>query len=92
MDDDYKKQHPDIEIDKKSDSSDEDKSIGDSSALKPVLQDFFKLHPNFHPTTFLGDFAFDTIETYTFLKKEFKFQKAVIPYNPRNESTQVRIQ
>ena len=86
LDDDFKKQHPDIKIDKKSDSPDEDKSIGDSSALKPVLQDFFNLHPDFHTTTFLGDSAFDTIETYTFLKEEFKFQKAVIPYNPRNES------
>lgn len=87
LDDDFKQQHPDIEIDKKSDSPDEDKSIGDSSALRPVLQDFFKLHPDFQPTTFLGDSAFDTIETYTFLKNDFKFQKAVIPYNPRNEST-----
>lgn len=86
LDDDFKKRHPDIEISKKSDSPDEDKSIGDSSALKPVLQDFFYLHPDFHPITFLGDSAFDTIDTYTFLKEEFKFQKAIIPYNPRNES------
>lgn len=86
LDDDFKHNHPNIEIAKKSDSPDEDKSIGDSSALKPILQDFFKLHPAFHPTTFLGDSAFDTIDTYTFLKEEFKFKKAVIPYNPRNES------
>lgn len=86
FDDDFKKSHPDIEIEKKSDSPDEDKSIGDSSALKPVLHDFFNLHPNFHPSIFLGDSAFDTIETYSFLKHEFLFQKAVIPYNPRNES------
>lgn len=57
LDDDFKKQHPDIEIDKKSDSPDEDKSVGDSSALKPVLHDFFKLHPDFHPKIFLGDSA-----------------------------------
>lgn len=87
LDDDFKQKHPDIEIDKKSDSPDEDKSIGDSSALKPVLQDFFELHPNFHPSIFLGDSAFDTIDTYTFLKDEFNFKKAIIPYNPRNEST-----
>ncbi|WP_326906634.1 transposase [Sedimentibacter sp. MB31-C6] len=87
LDDDFKQKHQDIEIDKKSDSPDEDKSIGDSSALKPVLQDFFELHPDFHPSTFLGDSAFDTIETYTFLKDEFNFKKAIIPYNTRNEST-----
>lgn len=66
LDDDFKQKHPNIEIDKKSDSPDEDKSIGDSSALKPVLQDFFELHPDFHPSIFLGDSAFDTIDTYTF--------------------------
>ncbi len=87
LDDDFKKQHPDIEFNKKSDSPDEDKSIGDSSALKPILQDFFKLHPDFHPTIFLGDSAFDSIDTYTFLKEDFKFKKALIPYNPRNESS-----
>jgi hypothetical protein len=73
LDDDFKQKHPDIEIEKKSDSPDEDKSIGDSSALKPVLQDFFELHPDFHPSVFLGDSAFDTIDTYTFLKDEFNF-------------------
>jgi hypothetical protein len=87
LDDDFKQKHPEIEIDKKSDSPDEDKSIGDSSALKPVLQDFFELHPDFHPSVFLGDSAFDSIDTYTFLKDEFNFEKAIIPYNPRNEST-----
>lgn len=87
LDDVFKQKHPDIEIVKKSDSPDEDKSIGDSSALKPILQDFFELHPNFHPSIFLGDSAFDTIDTYTFLKDEFNFKKAIIPYNPRNEST-----
>ena len=74
-------------VEKKSDSPDEDKSIGDSSSLKPVLSDFFALHPGFHPDTFLGDSAFDAIETYGFLKEEFHFSKALIPYNLRNEST-----
>ncbi len=72
LDDDFKQKHPDIEINKKSDSPDEDKSIGDSSALKAVLQDFFELHPDFHPSVFLGDSAFDTIDIYTFLKDEFQ--------------------
>lgn len=86
LDDGFKNAHPEIPVEKKSDSPDEDKSVGDSSSLKPILSDFFALHPGFHPDTFLGDSAFDTIETYGFLKDEFHFSKAVIPYNPRNES------
>ena len=87
LDDDFKNDHPEMSIEKKSDSPDEDKSIGDSTALKPVLQDFFSQHPDFKPDTFLGDSAFDTIDTYGFLKDEFHFSKALIPYNTRNEST-----
>ena len=87
LDDDFKAAHPEMPVEKKSDSPDEDKSIGDSSALKPVLSDFFLLHPHFQPDTFLGDSAFDTIDTYGFLKKDFHFSKALIPYNSRNEST-----
>lgn len=87
LDDDFKAAHPEMPVEKKSDSPDEDKSIGDSSSLKPVLSDFFALHPGFHPDTFLGDSAFDAIETYGFLKEEFHFSKALIPYNLRNEST-----
>lgn len=87
LDDDFKAAHPEMPVEKKSDSPDEDKSIGDSSALHPVLSDFFTLHPHFHPDTFLGDSAFDTIETYGLLKDGFHFSKALIPYNPRNEST-----
>lgn len=87
LDDEFKAAHPEMPVEKKSDSPDEDKSIGDSSALKPVLSDFFSLHPGFQPDTFLGDSAFDTIETYGFLKDDFHFSKVLIPYNPRNEST-----
>ena len=87
LDDDFKKAHPEMTVDKKSDSPDEDKSIGDSSSLHPVLSDYFSLHPRFSPDTFLGDSAFDTIETYGFLKEEFHFSKALIPYNVRNESS-----
>ena len=87
LDVDLKALHPEMPVEKKSDSPDEDKSIGDSSSLKPILSDFFQLHPHFHPDTFLGDSAFDTIEIYGFLKDEFHFSKALIPYNPRNEST-----
>lgn len=87
LDDDFKAKHPELIIEKKSDSPEQDKSIGDSTSLKPVLSDFFALHPDFHPHTFLGDSAFDTIETYGFLKNEFNFSKAIIPYNTRNESS-----
>ena len=86
LDDDFKDAHPELPVEQKSDSPNEDKSIGDSSALKPVLSDFFSSHPHFHPDTFLGDSAFDTIDTYGFLKNEFLFGKVLIPYNPRNES------
>ena len=87
LDDNFKDAHPEMPVEKKSDSPDEDKSVGDSSSLKPVLSDYFALHPHFHPDTFLGDSSFDTIEAYGFLKDEFHFSKALIPYNPRNEST-----
>lgn len=78
--------HPEMPVEKKSDSPDEDESVGDSSCLKPILADFFGQHPGFHPDTFLGDSAFDTIDTYGFLRDEFHFSRALIPYNPRNES------
>ena len=68
LDDDFKSFHPELIVEKKSDSPDEDKSIGDSSALKPVLTDFFSLHPDFKPDTFLGDSAFDAIDIYGFLR------------------------
>jgi len=86
LDDDFKQDHPELVIEKKSDSPDEDKTIGDSSALQPVLTDFFSLHPDFKPHTFLGDAAFDTIETYAFLKDSCHFSKTLIPWNPRNQS------
>lgn len=72
---------------KKSDSPDEDKSVGDASALIPVLSDYFSLHPDFHPDTFLGDSAFDSVELYGKLFHDFHFSRALIPYNPRNESS-----
>jgi hypothetical protein len=84
---DFKASHPDLLLEKKTDSPDEDKSVGDASALIPVLQDFFSLHPGFHPDTFLGDSAFDSAGLYGALFHDFHFSKALIPYNPRNESS-----
>lgn len=87
LDEDFKSKHPEIELDKKSDSPDEDKSISDSKALKPVLTDFFNLHPDSHYDTFLGDSIFDSFATYPMLMDEFKFKKVLIPLNPRNSDT-----
>ena len=56
--------HPDIVVEKKSDSPDEDKCVHDSKLLIPTLKDFFSRHPLIHPKTFLGDAAFDTVELY----------------------------
>jgi len=86
-DDSFKLAHPDLVVDKKSDSPDEDKSIGDASSLIPTLSDYFALHPNFHPDTFLGDSAFDSADIYGALINDMDFSKALIPYNPRNESS-----
>ena len=84
---DFKAAHPDLVVEKKTDSPDEDKSVGDASSLVPVLQDFFSLHPDFHPNTFLGDSAFDSADLYRKLFHDFHFSKVLIPYNPRNVSS-----
>ena len=76
---DFLNAHPDIVVEKKSDSPDEDKSLADSKALLPVLIDFFQKHPLINPKTFLGDAAFDTIEIYKSLLGDIGFEKAFIP-------------
>lgn len=86
LDDDFKSKHPDIITQKKSDSPDEDKSIGDSTSLQPFMNDFFNTHPHFNYDVFLGDSAFDKGEHYTFLKDTCKFSKVLIPLNSRNSS------
>ena len=75
----YLASHPDIIVEKKSKSPDEDKSLADSKALIPALKDFRKRHPLIKPETFPGDAAFDTIEIYKSLFEDFQFQKAFIP-------------
>ena len=45
--------HPDITVEKKSDSPDEDKSVHDSRLLIPTLKDFFLKHPLINPKTLL---------------------------------------
>ena len=67
--------------------ADEDKSVGDASSLVPVLSNFFSLHLGFQPDTFLGNFSFDSAALYGSLLNDFHFSRALIPYNPRNESS-----
>lgn len=81
--------HPEITREKKSDSPDEDKSVGDNRLLLPTLKDFFTKHPLIQPKVFLGDSAFDAIETYKALLtgdtfgENRHFSKAFIPLNSR---------
>ena len=56
----------------------------------PTFRLPFSIYPSenlLHLSIFLGDSAFDAIETYDFLKDDFHFYKVLITYNPRNEST-----
>ena len=76
---DYLASHPDIVVEKKAKSTDEDKSLADSKALLPTLKDFKTRHPSIKPSIFLGDEAFDTIESYKSVFEDFNFQKAFIP-------------
>lgn len=82
--------HPDIVVEKKSKSPDEDKSVGDSRLLIPTLKDFFSKHPLINPKTFLGDAAFDSALIYKDLLSgntfgiDRVFSKAYIPLNSRS--------
>ena len=86
---DFMSSHPDIIVEKKSDSPDEDKSVHDSKLLIPTLKDFFFKHPLINPKTFLGDAAFDTAALYSKLLtgntfgNNKHFDKAYIPLNSR---------
>jgi hypothetical protein len=87
LDDEFKEAHPELVVEKKLDSPDEDKTISDSNALAPVLEDYFSLHPTFWPDIFMADSAFDSIDTYGLLKDGCGFSKVLIPINSRNESS-----
>ena len=76
---DYLNSHPDIVVEKKLKSPDEDKSLADSKALLPTLRDFKSRHHDIKPEIFLGDAAFDTIKSYKTLFEDFGFKKAFIP-------------
>lgn len=85
LNNDFLKAHPDIVINKKSDSPDEDKSLHDAKAVIPVLKDFFEKHPLINPDIFLGDKAFDSAIIYKSLLQDIKFSKAYIPLNSRSK-------
>jgi len=76
---DYLDSHPNIVVEKKSKSPDEDKSLADSKALLPTLKDFKTRHPEINPNIFLGDTTFDTIKIFKSLFNDFGFNKAFIP-------------
>ena len=86
FDDDFKKAHPDLPVEKRTDNPDLDKELGDSRTLLPVLQDFKGLHPNLSYKTFLGDSAFDSYDTYRALLGGCGFTRVLIPMNCRNTS------
>jgi len=71
--------HPEIIVEKKTDSPDEDKTLADAKALIPVLKDFLTKHPLINPKIFLGDSAFDSGSIYKALLTELGFEKAFIP-------------
>jgi hypothetical protein len=84
LDQDFRLRHPEVPSEKRTKDPKVDKEIGDSTALKPVLQDFRAAHPTLHYSTFAGDSAFDSYDNYTFLLKEYGFKRAIVPINPRN--------
>jgi hypothetical protein len=87
LDQDFRLRHPEVPTEKRTKDPKVDKEIGDSTALKPVLQDFRAAHPNLRYGTFSGDSAFDSYDNYTFLLKEYGFKRAIVPLNPRNSAT-----
>jgi len=91
LDEDFKKAHPEMQIEKRTNHPELDKEIGDSTALKPTLLDFRAKHPTFQYSVFTADSAFDSYDNYTFLMKEYGFTKAVIPINPRNSNSSTSV-
>ena len=87
FDENFKNHHPELTVEKKSDNPDEDKEIGDSSALRPVLNDFFKAHQSFPANTFVGDSAFDSYDNYEWLMEKRGFERVVVPLNLRNSKS-----
>lgn len=91
LDEDFKQNHPEMRIEKRTNYPELDKEIGDSAVLKPVLLDFRDAHPVLRYGTFSADSAFDSYDNYIFLMKEYGFSKAAIPMNPRNSNSAVAV-
>ena len=83
FDEEFKMAHPEMQVDKRTNHPEIDKEIGDSTSLKPVLLDFKKAHPTFYYSVFSADAAFDSYDNFAFLLKNYGFQKAIVPLNPR---------
>jgi len=83
FDEDFKRAHPQMKIEKRTNCPELDKEIGDSTSLEPVLLDFRAVHPDFSYGTFSADAAFDAYDNYAFLMKECGFAKVVVPVNRR---------
>ena len=87
---DFLESHPEIVVEKKSDSPDEDKLVHDAKLLIPTLKDFFAKHPLINPKLFLGDAAFDSVLLYKQLltgdtfETDKNFYRAYIPLNKRS--------
>ena len=87
---DFMTSHPEIVVEKKSDSPDEDKCVHDAKLLIPTQKDFFAKHPLMNPKTFLGDAVFDSCQLYGELLTGNTFgenkhlKKAYIPLNSRS--------
>ena len=86
FDDEFRRKHPET-ISQKTEDPDKDKEIGDSTALKPVLSEFFAAHLDFYENrcfkTFIGDSSFDSYDNYTMLRDTFRFERVCVPMNPR---------
>ena len=87
FDEDFKNKHKDF-IFEDTDSPDFDKTLSDNKSLKPILSDFYSLHPTFKHNDFLGDAAFDAVDSYEFLLRKDEngnslFNRAFIPLNSR---------
>jgi len=85
FDDGFKFRHPEA-VSQKTDNPDLDKEVGDSTSLKPVLEDFFKKHPGFSYKTFIGDSSFDSYDNFEMLRDVFHFERVAVPMNKRNSS------
>lgn len=72
---DYLDSHPDIIVEKKTKSPDEEKSLADSKALLPTLKDFKERHPLINPRIFLGELPLIQLKSTNPYLKNFNFKK-----------------